>query len=104
MASNESRFPTIRDLHDELGVPTTRDDWNRSGPPGEGGDCRKLVTLEKDGMIWVGVRAWNGVDWLNNGARDRLEKVLAWQELPHPAYSDGLISPMSGPTLPEGDA
>lgn len=25
------------------------------------GDCRKLVTFEKDGMIWEGIRAWNGV-------------------------------------------
>lgn len=79
-----------------------RDNWNRDSIPPEGGDGRKLVTLERDGMIWVGIRAWNGADWLNNGTRDHTEKVLAWQPLPAPAYSDGLMGSMSGPTLPEG--
>ena len=78
------------------------DNWNRSAYPNEGGDCRKLVTLEKDGMVWVGIRAYDGARWLNNGQPDSA-KVLAWQELPRPAYSDGLLHPMSGPALPAGD-
>lgn len=66
--------------------------------PGDHGDCRKLVTLEQDGMIWVGIRAWNGASWLNNGTLEKA-KVLAWRELPAPAYSDGLMGGMSAPTL-----
>lgn len=79
------------------------DNWTRDAYPPDGGDSRKLVTLEKDGMIWVGIRAYNGTHWLNNGRPDPTEKVLAWQALPTPAYSDGLMGSMSGPTLPEGD-
>lgn len=74
-----------------------RPGWN-DGVPHEGGDCRKLVTLEQDGMIWVGIRAWNGTDWFNNGEREKA-KVIAWQPLPSPAYSDGLMSGMQPPTL-----
>lgn len=75
--------------------------WRNDQVP-EGGDCRKLVTLEEaGGMTWVGIRAWDGVRWLNNGNRE-LAKVLAWQELPPPSRRDGLMKPMSGPTLPEG--
>ena len=70
-----------------------RDGWH-DGIPGNAGDCRKLVTVEKDGMIWVAIRAWNGTEWLNNGARSR-ERVLAWRDLPSPAYSDGMMQPMS---------
>lgn len=73
-----------------------REGWNDGVP--DGGDCRKLVTLEKDGMIWVGIRAWSGAGWLNNGTRSD-EKVLAWRDMPPPAYSDGLMQPMSAPTL-----
>lgn len=76
-----------------------RDGWNEGNPP-DGGDCRKLVTLEQDGMIWVGIRAWNRAGWLNNGERDhRNVKVLAWRDLPPPAYSDGLMQGMQPPTL-----
>jgi hypothetical protein len=73
-----------------------REGWN-DGMPGDGGDCRKLVTLENDGMIWVGIRAWNGTDWVNNGVIFS-EKVLAWRDLPQPAYSDGLMEPMAVPS------
>lgn len=79
------------------------DNWTRDPYPPEGGDARKLVTLEKDGMIWVGIRAWDGCRWLNGGRHDAAEKVLAWQAIPAPAYSDGLMRPMSAPTLPAGD-
>lgn len=76
-------------------------DWNFDPWPPEGGDSRKLVTLEQDGMIWVGIRAWTGVKWINNGTPEKA-KVLAWAPLPQPAISDGLMLPMAGPTLPEG--
>jgi hypothetical protein len=79
-----------------------RDQWNRTNQPGDGGDCRKLVTLEQDGMIWVGIRAYGSAGWVNNG-RIETAKVLAWQDLPQPAYSDDLMQPMAGPTLPAGD-
>ena len=50
------------------------------------GDARKIVTLEKDGMTWVGIRAFNHNDktWMNNGA-DIDERVVAWRDLPTPA-------------------
>jgi hypothetical protein len=73
--------------------------WNDGVPGGDGGDCRKLVTIEKDGMIWVGIRAWSGADWLNSGSRDKSERVVAWRELPPPAFSDGMMQPMPSPTL-----
>lgn len=46
-----------------------------------GYDGRKLVTLEEDGMIWIGIRAWSGSRWLNNGEPERA-KVIAWRNLP----------------------
>lgn len=78
-------------------------DWIRDSYVMDGvgsGDCRKLVTLQDgNGMIWVGIRHWNGSGWLNNG-KEQPETVLAWQDLPAPAYSDGLMAGMSAPTLP----
>ena len=76
--------------------------WAEMNPTGEG-DCRKLVTLrERSGMIWVGIRAWNdsGQCWMNNGTRES-EKVLAWQDLPLPAYSDGLMTSRPARTYDE---
>ena len=76
------------------------DAWHREGNP-EGGDCRKLVTLEqRGGMIWVGIRAWHNDRrcWLNNGVLEQ-DKVLAWQDLPAPAYSDGMMTAREAPTL-----
>jgi hypothetical protein len=62
------------------------DGWNYTVPILDGGDARKIVTLEEDGMIWVGIRAWHGGvgRWLNNNEPERA-KVIAWQELPAPA-------------------
>lgn len=50
------------------------------------GDARKLVTLEKDEMIWVGVRAYHHTTktWLNNGVETN-ERVIAWRDMPEPA-------------------
>jgi hypothetical protein len=77
-------------------------DWIRDSYVVEGvgnGDCRKLVTLQDgNGMIWVGIRSWTGSGWTNNGA-SQPEKVLAWQDLPAPAYSDGLMNSAPAPTL-----
>lgn len=82
-------------------MPAVRE-WIRDSYVIEGvgnGDCRKLVTLQgRNGMIWVGIRSWTGSKWLNNGIEEP-EKVLAWQDLPFPAYSDGLIAGMPAPTL-----
>ena len=54
------------------------------------GDARKLVTLEEDGMVWVGIRAWNTMRmcWLNGNKREEA-KVLAWIGLPFPANEAG---------------
>ena len=67
-----------------------KDGWNYctgvAGLPEPMGDARKIVTLEQDGMTWVGVRAFNhGNDrWMNNGEPD-LATVKAWRDLPEPA-------------------
>lgn len=76
-------------------------DWIRDRDPDGNGDCRKLVTLEQHGVIWVGIRAFDAVGgrWMNNNVSE-LAKVLAWQELPSPAYSNGLTGSMQAPTLP----
>ena len=74
--------------------------WIETEPMGDG-DCRKLVTLEdRSGMIWVGIRAWSADRWcwMNNGVREE-SKVLAWQDLPPPIRSDGLMTARSIPTL-----
>ena len=60
--------------------------WNYTGKPEDGKDCRKIVSLLEGGMVWVGIRAWNPADrqWQNNGEPERAT-VLAWQDLPEPA-------------------
>jgi hypothetical protein len=82
-------------------MSANNDGWNRKDDPSGNGDCRKLVTLcDRGGMIWVGIRAWSEPrrSWLNNGVLEQ-DKVLAWRDLPAPAYSDGLMHPMPAPTL-----
>lgn len=62
--------------------------WNY-GEPSSGKDARKIVTLEQDGMRWVGIRAYNGTEdrWYNGNEPDVLAKVVAWQDLPTPSDS-----------------
>ncbi len=62
------------------------DSWNYDVQNVPDGDARKIVTLEKDGMTWVGIRAFHHADkkWLNGGAETD-ERVVAWQDLPQPA-------------------
>ena len=77
-------------------------EWHRADDPRDEGDCRKLVTIKvRGGMIYVGIRAWStsGRCWLNNGVALDGEQVLAWQDLPGPAYDDGLTDSMQSPTL-----
>lgn len=61
------------------------DGWNYSGKPAEG-DARKYVTLEQDGMKWVGIRAYHFQDnyWMN-GNEPEAAKIIAWRDLPPPA-------------------
>lgn len=61
------------------------DGWEYRKNP-EGGDCRKIVTLDQDGMCWVGIRAFNAStsQWLNNGEPERA-KIIAWKDLDEPA-------------------
>ena len=60
--------------------------WHYGHDPSNEGDGRKLVTLEQDGMVWVGIRHWQPTlgRWVNNG-EPTTEKVIAWQDLPLPA-------------------
>lgn len=62
--------------------------WKYTGQdtPDEGHDCRHLVTLEEDGMVWVGIRAYDYVNsrWLNNNEPESAN-VLAFMVLPEPA-------------------
>ncbi len=60
--------------------------WRYVDGPEDGADPRCLVTLEEDGMRWVGIRAWNANtgQWLNGGEPERA-RVMAWQPLPVPA-------------------
>lgn len=66
-------------------MPLEHDGWNYGTYP-EGGDCRKFVTLEQDGMCWVGIRAFHheARRWVNNGEPE-IAKVLAWRDLHDPA-------------------
>lgn len=61
------------------------DGWEYRKNP-EGGDCRKIVTLDQDGMCWVGIRAFNAStgQWINNGEPERAN-VIAWKDLDEPA-------------------
>lgn len=61
------------------------DGWTYTYPPAEG-DSRKLVTLEEDGMVWVGIRAFSATHqrWLNGGEPERAT-ISAWMDLPAPA-------------------
>ena len=56
-----------------------------SYPPPDG-DARKIVSLEMDGMVWVGVRAFNHATrkWMNNNEPSG-ERVVAWRDMPEPA-------------------
>lgn len=64
--------------------------WNvaRGNAPAPVGDCRKLVWLvDKDGMGWIGIRAYNhaeGAWWINaaNGGREESATVTHWMNLP----------------------
>jgi len=60
--------------------------WNYGKPAVECGDSRKFVTLLDAGMVWVGIRAWHGVEgrWYNGNEPERAQ-VLAWQDMPPPA-------------------
>lgn len=62
-----------------------QDGWEYQAKP-NGGDCRKIVTLDQDGMCWVGIRAFNATtgQWLNGGEPERAA-VVAWRDLDQPA-------------------
>lgn len=69
----------------DAGTDGSIDGWIYVGNPGEG-DARKIVTLEQDGMTWVGIRAFNHQHgyWQNNNEPERA-KVVAWRDMPEPA-------------------
>ncbi len=64
----------------------TRKVWNYGDEPTKGGDARKIVTLEQDGMRWTGVRAYHTLDrqWYNGNEPERAQ-VIAWRHLDVPA-------------------
>jgi hypothetical protein len=63
-----------------------KDGWNYGIPPADSGDARRLVTLEEQGMCWVGIRAYSqaACHWMNNGEPERAT-VKAWKPLDEPA-------------------
>lgn len=70
------------------------DGWNYREKPKEG-DARKFVTLEQDGFVWVGIRAWNitGKYWMNGNEPEKA-RVKAWKDLEPPAkgfYQRGIL-------------
>lgn len=73
-----------------------KDGWHYGHNPSGEGDGRKLVTLDQDGMEWVGIRHWQSAlqRWVNNG-EPIAERVVAWQDLPQPAkhrFVGGLLT------------
>lgn len=64
---------------------TEVDGWTYREKP-QGGDARKIVTLEQDGMVWVGIRAFNHATghWMNNNEPETAH-ILAWRDLNQPA-------------------
>jgi len=74
----------IRERDGSLHPENADDGWDYYHNPPAEGDCRKLVTLEQGGMMWVGIRAWDGKRWLNNNEPEPA-KVVAWRNLPKPA-------------------
>jgi hypothetical protein len=61
-------------------------EWEYIEKPKPEGDCRKIVTLINDGMVWVGIRAFHHQrqQWMNNNEPESAH-VLAWMDLPEPA-------------------
>ena len=60
--------------------------WEYHDDPPPNKDSRKLVTLESEGMIWIGIRYWNFQErrWYN-GNDPEVARVRAWLDLPEPA-------------------
>lgn len=80
--------------------------WNyTNNPTKEGGDSRKLCTIDVDGMTFVGIRIWvsGRSRWESNGEPCPHENVRAWQDLPEPArgrwYRGKLAFPSKGPAV-----
>lgn len=63
--------------------------WVHDGIPVKNGeDSRRLVSLEQDGMSWVGIRSWHSTDGIwYNGSEPEHATVRAWQKLPDPTRS-----------------
>jgi hypothetical protein len=61
-----------------------KDGWCYEDDPPPG-DARKLVSLEQEGMCWVGIRAcdFHNERWLNNGEPETAT-VVSWCDLPTP--------------------
>jgi hypothetical protein len=75
--------------------------WNYKRPSDDG-DGRRIVWLEQDGMSWIGIRHWNGSQWLNNNEPEKAQ-VLCWMHLPaRPLryWDHGNLSPEIFPRCP----
>jgi hypothetical protein len=92
-----TRIHEEHELYGTVNAPDPDSDgWNYAATPQDGTDSRKLVTLEQDGMVWIGIRAWSSQHrcWVNNGEPTR-ETVVAWKDLPRPAehrWVNGLLT------------
>lgn len=83
--------------------------WNYNVTEVPEGDARKIVTLERDDMVWVGIRAFHHEQKVWNG--DSGDRVVAWRDLPEPASPRYMAVPkeaveafekeMTGTVIPE---
>jgi uncharacterized protein (DUF2236 family) len=86
--------PTLQDIQAvnaaaKLLRSETRERWNYGKPPKDEKDCRRLVSIEQDGVQWIGIRAWNHERqcWMDgSGNAPELASVVAWRWLPDPAW------------------
>ena len=98
MRLNKFAMP-FRESREEAKQNDCGRDWKYATDVPEG-DCRKLVTLLHQGMVWVGIRAWNHTEkqWMNNNEFEMAD-VLAWQNLPQPAEGRWSLPVRGGRTL-----
>lgn len=101
IAANEEAHRSMIEAVENMGKATLQDDdgWNYETQCVPEGDARKIVTLEEDGMTWVGIRAFDHQRkrWINNGEPERAS-VKAWRDLPNPARGFWFRGQLQTPT------
>lgn len=81
--AKRSDIEALRSELEGRGGQTVMRVWNYRTDPPANGDARKLVTLSENGMVWIGLRAWNfqGRYWQNGGEPEQ-SRAIAWAHLP----------------------